>query len=307
MIYDTIIIGSGPAGLTAAIYARRAELNAIVIEQAPMSGGQVVNTSEVDNYPGMPNIGGFDLSIKFREHSENLGTEFINGKVISVDLEDDIKMVTLENGDKYKTKTIIISTGGDPRHLDVPGEDKLAGMGISYCATCDGAFFRNKNVVVVGGGDTAVEDAIFLARLAKKVYVIHRRDEFRASASNSSKIAKIENVEILWDSVTVSINGDEVVESLTLKNVKTEEESTIDVDGVFIAVGHIPNTEPFKDLVDLDEGGFIIADETTVTSRPGVFAAGDLRTKELRQIVTATADGASAITSVERYLNSLAE
>lgn len=305
MIYDVIIIGSGPAGLSAAIYAQRAELKNIVIEKTGFSGGQIINTYEVDNYPGTPGISGFDLSAKFRDHCDRLNTTFVTGEVVEFKLEDDIKLLTLDDGSQYRAKTVIIASGGLPRHLNVPGEDKLSGLGISYCATCDGAFFKNRTVAVVGGGDVAVEDAIFLSRICGKVYVIHRRDEFRAINSSVNKLLANSNVTVLWDSVVESINGTETVESMDIKNVKTGDSSSIEVDGVFIAVGYIPTSQIYHDIIDTDDNGYIIAGENTQTNVPGVFAAGDIRTKDLRQIITAASDGANAITAVERYLNKI--
>ncbi|MDI9508907.1 MAG: thioredoxin-disulfide reductase [Clostridiales bacterium] len=305
MIYDVIIIGSGPAGLAAAIYAQRSELNNIVIEKTGFSGGQIINTYEVDNYPGTPGISGFDLSAKFREHCDRLNTTFITGEVIDFKLENDIKLVTLDDGSQYRSKAVVIATGGSPRHLNVPGEDKFSGLGISYCATCDGAFYKGRTVAVVGGGDVAVEDAIFLSRIAEKVYVIHRRDEFRALKSSANKLLSLDNVTVLWDSVVEGINGSETVESLDIKNVKTDEKSNIEVAGVFIAVGYIPSSQVYKDILATDEQGYIIAGESCETNVPGIFAAGDIRTKDLRQIITAASDGANAITGVERYLNNI--
>jgi thioredoxin reductase (NADPH) len=200
---------------------------------------------------------------------------------------------------------VVIATGGVPRHLDVEGEEKLSGLGVSYCATCDGAFFKNKTVAVVGGGDVAVEDAVFLARLCKKVYVIHRRDEFRAAKSLNSRLLSLENVTVLWDSVVEKINGTDFVVSAEIKNLKTNEKNTVDISGIFIAVGYHPNSEVYKKVVATDEKGYIIAGENCMTDVAGVFAAGDVRTKALRQIVTAAADGANAITAVEKYLNNL--
>ena len=305
MIYDVIIIGSGPAGLTASIYAKRAQLKSLVIEKAAFSGGQVINTYEVDNYPGTPGISGFDLSSKFREHSDKLGAEFITDEVSKLELDGEIKVLTLSDGKEYRAKAVIIATGGEARRLGVKGEEELAGAGVSYCATCDGAFFKDKVTAVIGGGDTAVEEAIFLSRICKKVYLIHRRDELRANKGISNKILETENVTILWDSVVEGIKGDGRVESLDLKNVKSGENTEVELEGVFIAVGYLPNSEAFKDVVDLDQNGYIVADETCQTSVPGIFAAGDIRTKELRQIVTAASDGANAITGVEKYLNNL--
>lgn len=305
MIYDVIIIGSGPAGLAAAIYAKRAELKMIVIEKAYLSGGQIINTYEVDNYPGLPGISGFDLSTKFREHCDKMDIEFVIGEVTDFHLDGNIKVITLEDGNKYQSKSVVIATGGVPRHLDVEGEEKLSGMGVSYCATCDGAFFKNKVVAVAGGGDVAVEDAIFLARICKQVYVIHRRDQFRASKSLTSRLLALDNVTVLWDSVIEKINGEEKVESIEVKNFKTNENKTYDISGIFIAVGYIPNSDAYKNVVEEDDWGYIKAGETCETNIPGVFAAGDVRTKELRQIITAASDGANSITAVEKYINSL--
>ena len=301
-MYDLIIVGAGPAGLAAAIYAARAELNFIVLEKEFMSGGQIINTYEVDNYPGLYHMGGFDLAMKFREHADALGASFVTAEVEKIEEISDGKKIICKDGTEYVTKTIILSGGAKHRKLDVPGENALAGSGVSYCATCDGAFFRGKEVAVVGGGDVAVEDALFLARLCEKVYVIHRRDSFRAAKTLVSRLVSAENVEIIYDSVVKEIQGKFKVESVLLTNKKTEEEKTVAVDGVFIAVGMIPETLCYKDLVELDSTGYIVADETGITSCPGIFAAGDIRTKELRQIVTAASDGANAVQSVERYL-----
>lgn len=304
-VYDLIIIGSGPAGLTASIYASRAELDTIVIEKNMMSGGQIINTYEVDNYPGIPGISGFDLAVKFREHCDKLGAHFIEGDVVKFQVKDGIKIVTLENGEEYSAKAVIIATGAVTRKLGVKGEEELSGMGVSYCATCDGAFFKNRTTVVVGGGDVAVEDAIYLARLCKKVYVIHRRNEFRAAKTLVTQLKKLDNVEIIWDSVVEEILGANMVEGVKVKNVKTQENSHISADGVFIAVGYTPESKVYQDVVEVDQAGYIIADETGATNVPGVCAAGDIRTKALKQIITAASDGANAITTVEKYLATL--
>lgn len=304
-IYDLVIMGSGPAGLAAALYAGRAELDTVIIEKAPMSGGQIINTYEVDNYPGIPGISGFELGMKFREHCDRLNMNFITGEVVDFKDEAGIKHIALEDGTVYKSKTAIIATGANPRKLGLEGEIRLAGMGVSYCATCDGAFFRNKVTAVIGGGDVAVEDAIFLARLCKKVYVIHRRHEFRAAKSYINKLLSLENVEIIWDSVVEEINGKDQVEKISVKSLKTEESTELAIDGVFIAVGNIPNSEVYKPAVQADGSNFLIAGENCETNIPGVFAAGDVRTKELRQIITAASDGAISITGVEKYLNKL--
>ena len=301
-MFDLIIIGAGPAGLAAAIYAARAELKFIVLEKEIMSGGQIINTYEVDNYPGLYHMGGFDLAMKFREHSDALGASFVTGEVERIEAIPAGKKVICKDGTEYETKTVILSGGAKHRKLEVPGEDALAGSGVSYCATCDGAFFRGKEVAVIGGGDVAVEDALFLARLCKKVYVVHRRDTFRAAKTLVTRLTEAENVELVYDSVVKEIQGKFKVESLVLENKKTAEERTIALDGVFIAVGMLPETSAYKGLVELDAAGYIVADETGITSDPAIFAAGDIRTKELRQVVTAASDGANAVQSVERYL-----
>ncbi len=299
-IYDLIIIGSGPAGLAAAIYGERARLDTLVIEKEMMSGGQVLTTYEVDNYPGIPGINGFDLGMKLREHADNLGASFVTEQVLRVEAEGPVKTVVCEN-ESYQAKAIIIATGATHRKLGVPGEEEFSGMGVSYCATCDGAFFRNKVTAVIGGGDVALEDAIFLARTCEKVYLIHRRDEFRGAKSLQEAVLKQENIQVIWDTVVEEIVGDGQVNALKLKNKKTGESSDLSVNGVFIAVGITPNSQAFEGIADMDHGYFV-AGEDCQTSTPGIFAAGDVRTKQLRQIVTAVSDGANAVTSVERYL-----
>lgn len=302
-IFDLVILGSGPAGLGASIYAQRAELKTLVIEKEMVSGGQVLTTEEVDNYAGLPGIGGFELGMKFREHAEALGAVFAEDTVLCLEEDEQgLKTVVCENG-IYQTKTIIIATGAQHRKLGVPGEEDLIGMGVSYCATCDGAFFKKKVAAVVGGGDVAIEDAIFLARICEKVYLIHRRDELRGAKSLQKKLMALDNVEILWDTVVDAINGETKVNSLSLSNSKTGEKKELAADGVFVAVGISPNTEAFCGFLKADENGYIVAGEDGMTSVPGIFVAGDARTKQLRQIITAVADGANCVSSVERYLN----
>ena len=301
--YDLTIIGSGPAGLTAAIYAQRALLKTIVIEKNPMSGGQILNTYEVDNYPGIPMINGFDLGLKMREHADKLGTEFKIAAVQKVEQIEDGFRTIFQNGEAVESKTVILATGAECVTLNVEGEERLKGMGVSYCATCDGAFFRGKTVAVVGGGDVALEDALFLARGCEKVYLIHRRDTFRGAKILQQQVLATENIEVLWDTVTEEIHGDTTVSSLKLKNVKTKEEQELQVNGVFIAIGNRPDTEMVADIVKRDEKGYIIGDETGTTSTPGFFVAGDVRTKALRQVVTAASDGANAVYAVEKYLS----
>lgn len=300
-IYDLIIIGSGPAGLTAAIYAQRARLDALVLEKEYVSGGQVVNTSEVDNYPGLPGMGGFELGMKLRAHADALEAEFKTAEVTDIIIEETVKTVRTDEGD-FRAKAVIIATGARHRKLGVPGEEELAGMGVSYCATCDGAFFKGRTVAVVGGGDVAVGDALFLARGCEKVYLIHRRDELRAAKSLQEKLEKLKNVEILWNTTVEEIVGEDQVESVKLQNRKDGTERTISVDGVFVAVGMSPNTDMVPETIRKDDMGYIIADEDCVTNVTGIFAAGDVRTKHLRQIITAASDGANAVESVQQYL-----
>lgn len=329
-MYDIVIIGSGPAGLSASIYAKRAGLKAVTLEQSPMSGGQVLTTYEVDNYPGLPGINGFDLGMKFREHADKLGCEFKNAEVLAIrkiNAEAQIKesgaqlraasiesrieaemkekeeagfVLETDNG-PVRTKTVLAAMGATHARLGIPGESDFTGKGVSYCATCDGAFFRGRVTAVIGGGDVAVEDAIFLARGCEKVYLIHRRDELRAAAILQKELMSLPNVEILWDTVAERIEGEGTVQKLAVKNVKTGREKALLVDGVFVAVGIIPSSHIMKGAADCDEKGYLIAGEDCVTSTPGIFAAGDIRTKKLRQIVTAAADGANAITSVLEY------
>ena len=253
--YDLMIIGSGPAGLAAAIYARRARLQAAVIEKEMVSGGQVLTTYEVDNYPGLPGMGGFELGTKFREHADKLGAEFIEDEVMQIRDLGSVKEVVCQGG-TYETRTVIIATGAVHRHLDIPGEERLAGAGVSYCATCDGAFFRNKVTAVVGGGDVALEDAIFLARMCRKVYVIHRRDEFRGAKSLQENLLAQENVEILWDTVAEAVEGDDRVEHLRIRNVKTDKTDRLEIDGLFIAVTEIELV--FACVFDMTAVGFEI-------------------------------------------------
>lgn len=300
-IYDIVIIGSGPAGLSAAVYASRAKLESLVIEKAMMSGGQVLNTYEVDNFLGMPGSNGFDMGMKFREHAESMGAKFLVENVKKIEEIDGNYRIVTEK-EEIETKTVIIATGAKHRKLGVLGEEIFSGKGVSYCATCDGAFFRNKITAVVGGGDVAVEDAIFLARMCQKVYVIHRRDNFRAAKSLTERLMELENVEIIWDTVVEEIKGEEMVSSILIENKKTGQKEEKEVDGVFIAVGIEPNSAEFKNFVEQDESGYIKSDETGKTDKAGIFAAGDVRTKMLRQIVTAVSDGANAVTSAEKYL-----
>ena len=299
-LYDVIIIGAGPAGLTAAIYAGRAELRTLLLERG-FPGGQVLNTYEVDNYPGMPMLSGMELAAKMHEHASAYGIEMLTDEVIDLELGDPIKIVRTVSSE-YRAKTVLFTAGAAWRKLGVPGEEELRGRGVSYCATCDGAFFRGKAVIVFGGGDTAVEDAIYLARFCKKVYLAHRRDALRAVKTLQNQAMGKENIEILWNTELREIHGQEQVESVILYDNQKKEERKLSINGVFIAVGVDPNTGLLKGKVDTDSAGYIISDEDCQTSIPGVFVAGDVRRKRLRQIITAAADGAVAINGIQAYL-----
>lgn len=301
-IYDLAILGGGPAGITAAIYASRARLNTIWIDKNFAPGGQITATYEVDNYPGMPGISGMDLGEAFGEHARKLGLEPKREKLLSLEnISGDIKTIHTKKNE-YQARTIILAFGAEHRKLDIPGEDDLGGLGVSYCATCDGAFYKDRTVVVVGGGNAAAEDAVFLSGLCKKVYLVHRRDELRADKAIQEKIFDCENIEMVWDSVPLEILGQDEVTGIKIRNVKTGEERELDTDGVFIAVGIVPNTTLVEAQLELDENGYICAGEEGITSAAGVFAAGDIRTKALRQVVTAVSDGANTVASVQKYL-----
>ncbi len=309
--YDLIIVGAGPAGLTAAIYAKRAELDVLLIEKNYISGGQIINTYEIDNYPGLPGLSGMDLATKMSEHVDRYETERVTADITGLELAGDVKKVKTDKGD-FEARALILATGNSPGKLKVKGEEELAGMGVSYCATCDGAFFRKKTVAVVGGGDVAVEDAIFLARGCAKVYIIHRRDELRAVKTLQTALFACDNVEPVWDSVVKEISGNDMVEKITVENVKDGTTRDIEVNGVFIAVGNDPNSSYINGKQDKDElkegellldaKGYVVAGEDCATNIPGVYVAGDLRAKSLRQVVTAVADGANAVYSAEKYL-----
>lgn len=303
MVYDIIIIGSGPAGLTAAIYGERAKLNTLVIEKDYISGGQVNDTYEIDNYPGLKGESGFGLANKFREHADALGASIVTEEIIGAKLQGKIKTVkTISN--TYEAKTVIIATGAKHKELGAKGESDYAGIGVSYCATCDGAFFKDKTVAVVGGGDAAVEDAIFLARGSKKVYLIHRRNQLRAAKKLCEKLLSLDNVEVLWNSEVREISGQGKVQQVKIYNNKEESEYDLNTDGLFVAVGIEPNSSIFANELAMDEAGYVFAGEDCETNISGVFVAGDVRRKALRQIVTAVADGANAVTSAEKYINS---
>ncbi len=307
-MYDLIIIGSGPAGLSAAVYAKRAGLNMLIIEKNPVSGGQIIDTYEVDNYLGIPGVNGFDLAMKFREHADKLGAEFADGTVTGIecvekgsDTKAPVYKIKTDSGD-YETHTVILATGAHHSKLGISGEEEYIGKGVSYCATCDGAFYRGKVTAVNGGGDVAVEDAIFLSRFAEKVYLIHRRDELRAAKILQDELFGIKNIEVIWDSVVKEIRGEDKVNRLLIENVNNKKEKELSVDGIFVAIGIHPSTDVFADIVKCDENGYVIAGEDGATNTPGIFVAGDSRKKRLRQVVTAVADGANTVTSVQDFL-----
>ena len=298
---DIIIIGAGPAGLTAAIYARRASKSVLVLE-AMSYGGQIINTPHIENYPVAAHISGFDFATKVYEQAKELGAAFKFEKALSIRDNGSSKTVVTAKGE-YEAGAVIIATGSKNRKLGVAGEDKLIGRGISYCATCDGAFFRKKNVAVVGGGNTALEDALYMADIAEKVYLVHRRDAFRGEEGTVERLRQRENVELVLDSRVTKLNAEKRLQSIEVTDKKGNVR-TLDVSGLFVAVGRIPENRDFGSLIELDSAGYAIASEDCRTKTPGIFVAGDNRVKEVRQLVTATADGAVAATEAVKYLNS---
>ena len=298
---DVLIIGSGPAGLSAAIYARRANLNVTVLEKLYMGLGQVAESRQVDNYLGMPGMNGYDMGEAFRRHAEDFGAEFLEGEAAEIKKEGDIFCIVLKDGARRSARTVIYAAGAAHRHLGVVGEDVLAGRGVSYCAVCDGAFYRKKIVAVAGGGDTALDDALYLSEMCSKVYLIHRREEFRGAKATLLKLREKENVTILAPAVINEVKGENKVSGIVLS-----DGSEIECQGLFVAVGMEPQTELLKGFVTLDKTGYVVADETGKTSVDGFFVAGDVRAKALRQVVTAAADGANAAVFAAEYLRGLA-
>ncbi len=300
-IYDMLIIGGGPAGYTAALYAARAGLDAVLIERIS-AGGQMTLTGDIDNYPGFDEgIDGFTLGMKMQKGAERFGAKTEYAEVISVDFSSKVKTIKTTNG-KYLSKTVVIAAGANPRELGIENEPTLIGNGVHYCAHCDGRFYKDKTVAVIGGGNSAVADALYLSRLAKKVYLIHRRDTLRAEKIYHEPLMKAENVEFLQNNVVSEFVATERITGLKIKNVVTNEITEISCNGVFVSIGRKPATDFLKDVVQLDSNGYIIADETTRTSIEGIYAAGDIRTKALRQVVTAAADGAVAVHYAQKYL-----
>ena len=298
-MYDIIIVGAGPAGLTAAIYGCRANKKVLVLE-AKTYGGQIINTLDIENYPATPHISGFDLSTKMYEQAKELGAEIKFEKVIEIKDLKDYKEVKTKNN-TYQGKTLILATGSDNRKLGLDNESELVGKGVSYCATCDGAFYKNKDVCVVGGGNTAIDDALYLSNIANHVYLVHRSSEFRGDERDLMKLKKKSNVEIIIESNVTKLNATNKLESIIVTD-KDSNEREIKVAGIFIAVGQVPENENFRKLIDLDEFGYVIADESCYTNIPGIFVAGDIRKKALRQLVTATSDGAMAALGAIKYL-----
>ncbi len=299
-MYDVIIIGSGPAGLSAAIYAQRAKLRAAVIEKEYMGTGQIAESSRVDNYPGLYGESGYELGERFRTHAEKSGAEFIEAEVTELVPENGGYLINCSGGQSFKTRAVIYAAGTYRRRLGIKGEKEFSARGISYCAVCDGAFFEGKPVAVIGGGDTALSDALYLSQMCEKVYIIHRRENFRGNETLQEKVKNTENIELILNAVLVEFVGDKLLNAV--KYVQNGEEKLLSVSGSFTAIGSIPGTELVRGIVALDDNGYIKAGEDGITSAKGIFAAGDVRTKQLRQVVTAASDGANCIESVRRYL-----
>jgi thioredoxin reductase (NADPH) len=301
-MYDVVIVGGGPAGLTAGLYTARGKLRSLLIEQG-LTGGLVTTTEWVENYPGFDEgILGAELAQKMERQATRFGLEIISGSVANISINEKIKEVTLDGGQKYEARSVILTTGAHPRNLKVEGEDEFRGKGVSYCATCDGAFFKGERIAVVGGGDSAIQEAIFLTKFAEKVFIIHRRDKLRSEKILQERAFSNSKIEIIWDSVVEKITGDTGVNALHIRNVKTDEKSAIDVQGVFIYIGYNPSTEFLAGLANLDEDNYLITDENMATSAPGVFAAGDVRSMSVKQIATAVGDGATAAIAAEKYI-----
>lgn len=301
MIYDVAVIGAGPAGLTAGLYAARAKLSTVILEKM-FPGGQAALTHNIENYPGFTEgVNGAELTDAMKKQAERFGAEFINGDVDKIDKNNDYFTVFMKS-ESIKANSVILATGAQPRKVGVKGEKEFTGRGISYCATCDGAFYKDKPIAIVGGGDTAIQEALYLTRFASSIYVIHRRNELRATKILQERAFNNEKIKFIWDSVVNEINGKDAVEEVVVENVKTGKLDSISVDGIFIAIGYTANTAFVKDLVQLDEQGYVITDDRMTTKTPGLFAAGDIRQKPLRQVVTAVADGAIAAAEAGRFL-----
>ncbi|WP_242963676.1 thioredoxin-disulfide reductase [Lachnoclostridium sp. An131] len=300
LLYDMIVIGGGPAGYTAALYAARSGLSVLVLEKLS-AGGQMTNTEQIDNYPGFPEgIGGFELGERMQKGALRFGAENQFSEVKSVELSGQVKIVRTRKKE-FQARTVVLAAGAYPRKTGVEGEDRFAGRGVAYCAACDGMFYKDKTVAVYGGGNSAVEDALLLSRICKKVYLIHRRDTLRATKVYQDALFG-SSVELVWNSRVTAFLGDKHLSGVEIEDTKTGEKRELSLDGIFVSIGRIPDTGLFEGQVDMDEAGYLIADETTRTNLPGVFAAGDVRTKQLRQVITAAADGAAAAWNAEQYL-----
>lgn len=303
--YDCVIIGGGPAGMTAAIYTGRAKLKTLLLEEKAI-GGEIVVADIVENYPGFPKgISGADLTSAMEEQARSFGTEICEVGAKSIEIDGENRIVNTTDERRITTKTIIIAAGTENVKLNIPGEKLFTGRGVSYCAQCDGAFFRDKEIIVVGGGDTAIGDAIFLTKFAKKIYIVHRRNKLRAEKILQERAFNIPSIEFIWDSVVTEIKGRKTVEAVSIKNLKTGEVYNKRIDGVFIFIGTKPNTAFIKGIITLDENGYIITNEDMETNQPGIFAAGDIRSKTVRQVATAVGDGAIAGSSVQKYIERL--
>ncbi len=300
---DVIIIGGGPAGFTAALYTSRAKLDTLLLERA-YYGGQMAIASEMENYPGLESVSGSEVADRMARQAAKFGTKMVMEEVLEVRLDTPVKVVKTDKN-TYEARTVILCMGASPRRLGLPNEQQLIGSGVSYCATCDGAFFKDRDVAVVGGGDTAAEDVIYLSRFCRRIYLIHRRDKLRVTKILEDLIFNTANVSIIWDTVVEEIFGDLNVTGLGLKNLKTGEKTVLDVSGIFVAIGYSPNTALVKGQVELTDYGYIKTDEKMQTNLEGVYAAGDIREKQLRQVVTAASDGAEAAHSAEKYINKM--
>jgi len=302
--YDIVIVGGGPGGLTAGLYGARANRKTVLIEKY-MPGGQIANTHEVEDYPGFDRISGPELSMKMTEHAKRFGLEIVSDEVIEVYSEGDDRLIACASGDIYRAKAVIISTGGSPNKMKVPGEDEFSGRGVSYCAICDGAFFKEEIIAVVGGGDAAVEEGMFLTKFGKKVIVIHRRDELRAQKIIQERAFKNPKMEFIWDTVVEGVNGDDKVRNLTLKNVKTGANSTLEVGAIFVFIGFVPNSNLTREPLEKDGGGYILTNDRMETSIKGIYACGDVRAQLVRQITNAVGDGTTAAVAAEKYIEEL--